>query len=311
MKYTAFHGYRVSQLSLGTIQLGMDYGIANTKGAPNEAEAFRILDVARESGINTFDCARTYGRAEEVLGNYFANKPAGDLIVSKFKYDWEPGISVETAWQRTTTTIEQSLQALQVSQIPVCLYHKGPGEPMEEVMRIVPIMIERLKEKGYIRHAGLSLYYSADAHGLDDSPYFEALQIPMNVLDQALITEGLLEKLHGAGKLIFIRSVFLQGLFFQSPGALNETLKPAIPFLEKIKTLADEHGMTVAQLAFGFIRDLPHVDSLVIGAENQEQIRTNLDLLRGPRLPDPLRDTLSNLSKHVPRQVITPGLWGK
>ncbi|MFZ0694771.1 MAG: aldo/keto reductase, partial [Alphaproteobacteria bacterium] len=73
-----------SQITLGSAQLGMAYGVANTLGQPTEAEAFRILDRAVELGINTIDTARTYGTAEQWIGKWLASrKPSGVRIVTK------------------------------------------------------------------------------------------------------------------------------------------------------------------------------------------------------------------------------------
>ncbi len=310
MKYTPFHQYRISQLALGTIQLGMNYGIANTTGAPAKEEAFSILDLARKSGINTFDTARTYGQAEKVLGDYFTQNPSdGDLVISKFKYDWTPGISLETAWKSVRSSVEQSISELNTSHVPLVLYHKGPDEPMEEVLRIVPTLIDRLKEEGLIAYGGISLNYSREAAGLAEHAAFEAIQIPLNILDQKVINDGTLGSLHRSGKTIFVRSVFLQGLFFRDPRELTGILKEASPYLANLHALARDYRLAVADLAFAFIRDLPEADSLVVGAENISQVRSNLALLNGPALPESLRTELETLAADVPKPVITPGMW--
>ena len=70
MKYTNKKGYRFSKLSLGTVQLGMPYGISNVDGKPPEAIARNILDAAMHSGITTFDTSESYGSAEDVIGKY-------------------------------------------------------------------------------------------------------------------------------------------------------------------------------------------------------------------------------------------------
>ena len=310
MKHTPFHQYQVSQLALGTIQLGMDYGIANTTGAPAKEDAFSILALARKSGIHTFDTARTYGQAEKILGDYFAQFPSnGDLIISKFKYDWTPGIHLDTAWKATRESVTRSLKELNVRQIPLVLYHKGPQEPVEEVLRIVPALIDRLKEEGLIAHGGISLNYSEEAKTLAGHPSFEAIQIPLNIFDQKVINDGTLERLHKAGKLIFVRSVFLQGLFFRDPLELTGVLREAIPYLEKLHSLAQDYHLQIPELAFAFIRDLKEADSLVVGAENVSQVRSNLTLLNSAVLPESLRTELKNLALDIPKPVITPGMW--
>ncbi len=310
MKYTPFHQYRISQLALGTVQLGMSYGIANTTGAPTKEDAFSILDLARKSGINTFDTARAYGRSEKVLGDYFTqNTPDEDLIITKFRYDWAPGITLETAWKSVKESVSESLSELNLRQIPILLYHTGTKEPAEEVLRIVPPLITRLREEGLIAHGGISLNYSAEAGILAGHACFEAIQIPLNILDQKVINDGTLESLHKAGKTIFVRSVFLQGLFFRNPHELAGVLEAATPYLVKLRSLAHDYGLTIAELAFAFIRDLPEADSLVVGAENVSQIQSNLDLLNGPELPESLRTELKILTADIPKQVIAPGMW--
>lgn len=310
MKYTPFHQYRISQLALGTVQLGMNYGIANTTGAPTQEDAFSILDLARKSGINAFDTARAYGRSEKVLGDYFAlNAPEGDLIISKFRYDRTTDITLETAWKAVRESVGQSLRELNIPKIPVLLYHTGVTEPAEEVLQLVPPLIARLQEEGMISYGGISLNYSAEAGTLAQHDAFEAIQIPLNILDQKVIHDGTLESLHRAGKTIFVRSVFLQGLFFQDPHKLTGVLEAAAPYLAKLHALAHDYRLTIAELAFAFIRDLPEADSLVVGAENASQVQSNLALLNSPELPESLRAELKMLTADVPKQVITPGMW--
>ena len=56
------------QLCLGTVQLGMAYGVANRDGMPGEAQARQLISEALEGGITLFDTAQAYGEAEARLG---------------------------------------------------------------------------------------------------------------------------------------------------------------------------------------------------------------------------------------------------
>lgn len=310
MNYRVFHSYKVSRLALGTVQLGMDYGIANRQGAPTLAEAHDLLQASTISGINSFDTSPTYGTSEEVLGSYFRDLATEDLfVVSKFKYDITEPIDLEKTWTAVRTVVRDSLLRLGIAKLPLVMYHKGPTETMEQVQSVVPELLHRLKQDDLIAHGGISLYYSSEANALLDDPIFEALQIPLNVLDQDIITNGTLQKLHDRGKLIMIRSVFLQGLFWWDPATLNGKLGVAVPFLKRLHELSAEYDLPLAEMTFSFIRDLEAVDSLVIGAENREQVEANLGLLNAPPLPSELRRKLTELSSQVPLEVITPALW--
>lgn len=310
MQYRLFNGYKIPPLILGTVQLGMEYGIANIHGRPSVSEAHELLRVALQQGIHTLDTSPTYGTSESVIGDYIRSAhPTEITVITKFKCQLTSALSLEKAWLETLSTVKGSLQQLGIPQIPILLYHKAGNESMEVVKTIVPELLNRLKNEGLIAYGGLSLYYSSEANDLVNDSSFDALQIPMNVLDQAIMHNGTLDTLHQNGKLIMIRSVFLQGLFWREPESLPQSLQIAIPYLQKIKELAQEYQLSIAELTLGFIRDILAVDSLVIGAETVEQLAANIQLLQGPTLPNSLRDALTQLSNDVPLSLITPGLW--
>ena len=61
---------KFSGMTLGTVQLGMNYGIANQGGKPDEQKSFSILRSALEGGVTALDTARAYGDSEEVIGRF-------------------------------------------------------------------------------------------------------------------------------------------------------------------------------------------------------------------------------------------------
>ena len=74
------------ELCLGTAQLGMKYGIANSSKIPDQKHVNRIISQSLLSGIRYFDTAQTYGESELVLGNAFAQSSHSlDVrVVSKY-----------------------------------------------------------------------------------------------------------------------------------------------------------------------------------------------------------------------------------
>ena len=55
------------KLILGTVQFGLAYGVSNTDGKTEESQVLKILDYARNNGINTLDTAGRYGDSEQVI----------------------------------------------------------------------------------------------------------------------------------------------------------------------------------------------------------------------------------------------------
>ena len=65
----------LSKLILGTVQLGLNYGVNNSSGKPSKEKAFDILNSAYDGGIRTLDTAEAYGNSQEVIGSFMKDNP--------------------------------------------------------------------------------------------------------------------------------------------------------------------------------------------------------------------------------------------
>ena len=137
---------------------------------------------------------------------------------------------------------------------------------------------------------------------------YEAVQIPMNMFDQRMVSTGMLDKLKDANIIVFVRSVFLQGLFFLDPMNLPVKLKMAKEPLLLLHKLAERENMGIAQMAISYIRDMEGVSSLVLGVETPEQIIENVKLINTPSISLQTRDELERCFKSVPILEIMEGL---
>ncbi|MBO9608237.1 MAG: aldo/keto reductase [Paenibacillaceae bacterium] len=306
------HGMRISALTLGTAQIGASYGIANTSGQPNRTESDLLLGRAIEAGVSCFDTAQLYGDSERVLGEFFAdkNKP---VLITKVKLNPEPGLTDVAVERMIRDSLESSLRLLRIPTTPALMLHNT--DILRTHAKIVKKTMEALKSEGKIRLAGVS--FVADVNdtlppeweaALDD--VFETIQFPMNVLDQRMIHNGGLKQMSAAGKVIFVRSVYLQGLLFLPEERMPQQLRRAAPVIGQIRELAREERVSLEQLAVSFIRDLPEVNSLVIGAETAAQLENNAELINGPGLDS---RTLAKLLEipQLPESILNPVNWPK
>ena len=71
-------------MTLGTVQLGKDYGINNTTGKPDIQAAHEILSLALKNGINSLDTASAYGDSEAVIGSFIKQSNETPFIITKF-----------------------------------------------------------------------------------------------------------------------------------------------------------------------------------------------------------------------------------
>ena len=311
MEYVNKAGLHISRLTLGTVALGMNYGISNDSGQPSAQESQDILSAASDLGINTFDTANDYGCAEALIGKYIGGKKneREPVIVTKFKLNAKDIFNRKQVREEALKSIQASLRSLQIKQVPVVLYHKDEHVPTEILMDVLPPLFAELKKEGLVNITGISLYYPHEIETLIKEDLFQAFQIPMNVFDWRLIRTGMLPALSRSDKIIFIRSVFLQGLFFMNTASLKGKLTGAEKYLKGLKHIAQQEGMSIAQLAFSFVRDTEGITSLIFGAVNTRQIEENIHLLNGPSLSEKARNDIESLTFDIPEDIIVPGKW--
>ena len=275
MKYIDVKGHKLSALSLGTAQLGMNYGVANNNGQPSLEASFDIMNAALDSGITSFDTARDYGNSEDVIGAFLRqHKGEKPFITTKiWHFQGETYADVE---KYVVTELENSLKRLGVDRVNNVMLHSTEdilkfGDKAAKAMR-------SLVDRGYTDLIGASVYTNEDVEHVLRFPEYDSIQVPMSIFDQRLIHTGAIEKLSEAGVTVFVRSVFLQGLFFMDPDAMTEPVfvEEVAPRVRKLREYAEREGMSVGELAITFIRDLPGVASLVLGADNPDQVRANV-----------------------------------
>ena len=306
MNYTVKNGYKISQLTLGTVQLGLAYGVNNDKGMPSFAESSKILETALASGIISFDTARSYGESECVLGRFFDNNPHEKTLITKALFRDKPKDAVKDT---LFTMVRESCERLGVPKIPFLKLH---NQDMLEIYGDTLIYaMQDLKKEGLVDGIGVSFSDKSKLLELTDGCGFDCIQIPANIFDNEVILNGAIKKLSDAGSIVFVRSVYLQGLFFKDTNTLPEKIKSAKAPLDKLHTLAHEAGVSMAELAVTFIRDTEGITSLLLGADNPEQLLESVSLINAPKIkPEVVKEALK-IAEEVEPIVIRPWEWNK
>ena len=135
------------------------------------------------------------------------------------------------------------------------------------------------------------------------------VQFPLSIFDQRVLHSRLTEQLKARGKKTVARSIFLQGLFFLETNHLpNHLARLKLP-LEKLQKRCEHHGISIANAAISFVRDLPGVDYLVIGADSEKQVDQLVQFMKGPKIPNTLRHEFMHAFRDLEDDILSPGLW--
>ncbi|MBO5316119.1 MAG: aldo/keto reductase [Clostridia bacterium] len=304
MKITEKNGYKISALTLGTAQLGLAYGVNNDKGMPTFEESSELLTTALGLGITSFDTARAYGESEAVLGRYFKAETREKTLITKVIFNGEPKEKIKDELFRQAA---DSAKKLGLNKLPFLMLHREGY--IEQYGDTLINAMQDLKNEGLVDGVGVSFSEKSRLLEYCLSTPFDCIQIPANMLDNAEIRSGALKSISEKGTAVFVRSVYLQGLFFKDTNALPESLKSEKPLLDKLHSLASDFGFSMAEMALGFIRDTEGIDSLVMGADTPDQLRESVNLLDGRKLPEELMKEIIKLSENINPRLVQPWTW--
>jgi len=312
-RYLGRSGIQVSALSLGAwVTMG---------GQINEDISYECMKVAFDMGVNFFDNAESYahGNAEIVMGNVL--KKAGwnrsDLVIST-KLFWGGGKPNQTGLSRKHIIegLKASLTRLQLDYVDLIFCHRPDiYTPIEETVRAMNFLIDN----------GLAFYWGTSQWTADQimeafsiarqydliPPSMEQPQYNMFTRDKveheylrlfkelgigmtiwSPLASGLLSGKYNNGIPQGTR-VTLEGYEWLREGFENEKAKQWIEKVKRLAPIAENLGITLAQLAIAWCLKNPNVSTVITGASKPEQVSENMKAI----------DYLDRLSPDVMEQI--------
>lgn len=281
----------ISKLVLGTVQFGLNYGIANQTGKPSFERVKEILARAAELGIRTLDTAAAYGDSEIVLGKALTELGLTDTmqIVTKIRVPAEAGANEMRA------AIEASLQRLQRKTLHGVLFH------VESEAYRLPTLHSVTSQMNM--RCGISL----DSLAHPSVECAELIQVPSNILDRRFL--NLLRQKHNEGVEIHCRSVYLQGLLLMQEERIPQNLASVIPYRRKLEKLAAESGITPSELYMRYLFSIPEIDGVLTGVDTVEQLENNVAMAAKGPLPADMMAQILQIIPDLPESLIRPSNW--
>ncbi|MDC9824996.1 aldo/keto reductase [Devosia sp. ZB163] len=286
-------GYEVSEIGLGTWQLGESFG------ALNDETAAEILKTARSADVNFWDTADVYGggQSERRIGSFRDKK--GVFVATKLGRNGEI-FPNKTGYNKKNIkeSLAGSIKRLGVETLDLAQLHTIPTDVLRDG-EVFTIM-DDLRDAGMMRNWGASVENVEEALLALRADGCTTLQIIFNLLRQDYITEvfptaqkrnvGIIVRLPLASGLLsgkwtkdtkfaatdhrnfnangerFNIGETFAGLKFETGVALVDQLKQMIPA-----------GIPLSQFALRWILDQPAVSTIIAGVSRPDQLRANVD----------------------------------
>lgn len=314
MKYRSFQQHKISEIGLGTWQLGSaDWGVVN------DEEAFSILQTFVDAGGNFIDTADVYGMgiSERVIGRFLKAVNKEIFVATKLgrRSDGACGWPQNFTYDGMRSNIESSLKNLDVSKLFLEQLHCIPTEEMRSGK--VFDNFKKLKDEGLIENWGASVETSEEALICLEQEGLASLQIIFNLFRQHVADE-VFAKAKERGVAIIVRVPLASGLL---TGKFNEQtkftekdhrnynangqafnagetfsgmeFKKGVKLSKEIASLLPDERM--AQWSLRWILDHPEVTTVIPGATKIEQVKSNVSASDLPSLSKEVHQKLRAL----------------
>ncbi|MEA3315280.1 MAG: aldo/keto reductase [Campylobacterota bacterium] len=299
MKYIDYNNDKLSKLALGTVQFGLNYGIANQNGQVLKTEVNNIINYLYDKKINCFDTAQAYGNAEEVLGKALDNSK-NNFIISK--------LNSELFSNNLIDNLNNSLKNLKIDSLYGLLLHDS--ELLYNWNNSDSLLVEKLISENKIKYFGVSIYSTKDFELALENNSITFIQIPFNIFDQRAINENWFKKAKEKNKLIFIRSIFLQGLLLLDIKDIPKNLLNAKNYLIKLDNYCKKLNISKSELALNFVDTTATNSIILFGCDNLTQAKSNIETYNNLiKLDTNILNDLKNDFKDIEENIYNPTMW--
>ena len=244
------------------------------------ARAHAMLDAAWARGVRYVDAARSYGLAEQFLGEWLTHHPERRTeltIGSKWGYryvaDWQRDVDVHEVKDHSLGHFEaqwpETLAALGGAPDLYLIHSVTPDSPALGDAALLD-RLRALAADGVRVGISTSGPHQGDvldaARTLEDTP-FSAVQATVNVLEPSVAPA--LQRAHDAGWVVVAKEVFANGRLASTPAG-----EPSTPWAT---ALVEATGLTPESAALGWALAQPYIDVALTGAVTEQQLDANLE----------------------------------
>lgn len=306
-------GLEVAEVGFGAWAIGGGFefnGVGIGYGPTEDEQSKQALRRALERGVNLIDTADAYGagHSEELIGEVLDGRWEGVYIATKVGNERRDPLPSRKNFEPDYIRVacERSLKRLRKDCLDVYQLH---GPSMEVIAREdVWATLAELKREGKVRFIGASIQKPEEGLALIREDRVDSLQILYNILDRQHEAELLplaQEKNVGIIVRVPLSSGLLTGKFTadttfpptdqRQNWLKGEKLKAGVGYVEQLRPLAEELGLSLAELALRFVLSHPAVSVTIPGAKSPEQVDRNVAAGDGRGLPAEVVERIKQL----------------
>lgn len=280
-------GLHVSPVALGTVALGVDYGIQVPEaGRPSAEQAIAMIRAAVAAGINLVDTAPAYGNAESLMGQALDGNDQV-IIATKVSLPKIPdGDLRETTRLQglLADSVDASRRALRRDHIDILQLH-NPTVAMLSSPELME-QLQSLQHQGKVSFIGASVYTEDEALAAIASGWIDVIQVAYNLLDQRMATR-VFDTAAARGVGVLTRSVYLKGVLTGKAAWLPMTMAAVREASARVCARLTIDWQGLPHIALRFCLTEPRIGSVLLGPSTLAELEQSLRIVTmGPLKPE-------------------------
>ena len=305
-------GLNVSALALGTVELGVEYGIPlpGESGRPTDAEGIRIVHAALDGGINFIDTARGYGESERVLGLALADRRDRVVLATKVLTQLKDGSKPtgDALHRAMTASLDESLRQLGTDWVDIWQIHHVDEALLAQAETVAEVFAAA-REAGKVRWTGGSFYGATLPLAALEHDLFDVAQVTYSALDQRL-ADYFFAAAQAQNVGVVVRSVLLKGVLTERADYLPPHLEVLRQRSRLFRQMVTDAGLgcSPAQAAVAFVLAQPAIHAAIVGVRSLAEVEDAVQAA-ALALPPGLVEQMGWL-RLDDADLLNPGTWG-
>lgn len=255
-----------NKIILGTANFDFNYKLKGNSKISNK-QIDEILKTCLNNNIKYLDTASNYKNSEKKIGEKIKKNKNFFKIITKFSY--ENNYNIEQEYLNSKRRLKENPWSI--------LLHKADDYIYNNKYRDNLFLLKKNKK---IKKVGVSVYTEDEINKILKIKKPDIIQLPINILDQKLLKNGLLKKIKNKKIEIHARSIFLRGLLFYKSKQLQTFFPELSEEFNYLNKIAIDLNLNIAQLSLLWVSKIVEIDKIIIGVTSSYELKQNLNVLK-------------------------------
>lgn len=288
-------------ICIGTSNFGLKYGINNKKVSYSIAK--KMLLAAKKEKVKFIDTAFSYGNSEKIIGKILNKKKNNFKIFSKLDpIKIEKNFDVQKWFDNSLSKTLKNLRQKSIYGMYIHDENQLLGREGKQIFKL----LQNAKKIGLIKNIGISIYNKKNLNKLLKNFKFDMIQVPINIIDQRLISTNTLKKIKLKKIKIFARSIFLKKVLLLDSAQRPKFFNQWNSIFNYYDRFIKDNNLKRIDACVSFVKNIKEIDGIIFGISSLNQLN---EIFKSFSKNIEIKFSIKENNKLKFEKLVNPSLW--